>query len=240
MGNEAYSAQWFSTFLAPIPAGQTAAEIAFLQRQLPRPPYTTVLDVCCGPGRHAAPLAAAGYQVTGVDLNAAALEAARAGAPDGVRYLQGDMRQLGTLAGSFDAILILWQSFGQFDAATNTDILRQVYGKLNPQGRFVLDIYQRAFFAAHLGCRSFVRAGRPITETKTMAGPRLQVGLDYGDGTADTFEWYLYTPDEIGAVCADLGFALRVACTGFDECQPPRGDAPRMQLVFETRPGGAG
>ena len=41
----------------------------------PQPPagFPALLDVCCGPGRHAGALAARGYRVTGVDANAGAI-----------------------------------------------------------------------------------------------------------------------------------------------------------------------
>ncbi|HKG95752.1 MAG TPA: methyltransferase domain-containing protein [Gemmatimonadaceae bacterium] len=59
--------------------------MAFLERALPRAAISRVLDLCCGPGRHALPLAERGYDVTGVDRDAAALGAARRAA--GLRML---------------------------------------------------------------------------------------------------------------------------------------------------------
>src|SRR6266508_871470 len=62
-----YSTTWFEMFLQPIQPVQTEREVAFVARWLPQPAYTTVLDLCCGQGRHARALAARGYRVTGVD-----------------------------------------------------------------------------------------------------------------------------------------------------------------------------
>ena len=65
---------------------------------------------------------ARGYHVTGIDTNTYALE--RRGGPMRLtRYIQGDMRALGVLDESFDAVMILWQSFGNFDDATNDQII---------------------------------------------------------------------------------------------------------------------
>ncbi|MFW6201016.1 MAG: class I SAM-dependent methyltransferase, partial [Gemmatimonadota bacterium] len=69
-----YSARWFDTFLAPVPEERTRAEIAFLRRHLPPERYGSILDVACGPGRHALALAEAGYAVTGVDVDRPSLE----------------------------------------------------------------------------------------------------------------------------------------------------------------------
>lgn len=232
-----YSATWFETFLRTIPPAQTEAECAFLARQLPQPAFTTLLDICCGMGRHAIPLAARGYRVLGMDVDPHALAVARAEAErehaGQVEWRQGDMRDLTALPADFDGVLLLWQSFGQFDDATNADVLRQARDRLRPGGRFVLDIYHRAFFAARLDERRFEREGRTITETKRMDGRRLSVTLDYGpDLPRDVFAWELFTPDEIMALGRQVGFEPLLCRTGYDEAQPASADAPRMQLVF--------
>jgi SAM-dependent methyltransferase len=228
-----YSSTWFETFLRAFSPVQTEREIAFLARHLLQPAYRRVLDLCCGLGRHAILLAARGYQVTGLDRSADALAEARRRHHAGVAWVEGDMRDLAALPGPFDAVLNLWQSFGYFDAATNTAVLRQIHAALRPGGRFVLDIYHRAFFAAHQGDRARKDQGQTIVERKTLSGDRLTVRLDYGPAVPpDVFEWQVYTPDEISALAADLGFRPLVVCREFDESLPPDPAVPRMQLVL--------
>src|SRR5439155_2599682 len=118
MRANAYSANWFDLFLRQIDPAQTAREIEFLCRQLPNPPFRSALDVCCGEGRHAIPLARRGYDVTGVDSDQSALVIARKNSGNSLHLIQSDMRQLGTLAESFDAAICMWQSFGYFDEGT--------------------------------------------------------------------------------------------------------------------------
>ena len=48
----------------------TSQEVAFLIETLRLPPGARILDVGCGPGRHAVALAQAGLSVTGVDVSA--------------------------------------------------------------------------------------------------------------------------------------------------------------------------
>jgi SAM-dependent methyltransferase len=230
-----YSPLWFELFLHGTPAATTAREIAFLERQLPRARYPRLLDLCCGPGRHALPLARLGYRVTGVDVNAAALASARATAPPGARFLALDMRALDWLDERFDAALILWQSFGHFDPATNEAILAQIARLLDGPGRLVLDIYHREFFASRLAPREHERGGRRVVETKEMSGARLSVTLDYDAGERDRFSWELYTPAEIEALARATGFAPVLACRDFDETLAPSAEQPRMQLVFERK-----
>ena len=236
-----YSPVWFETFLRPYWPHQTEKELDFLARHLPLPAYRTLLDVCCGLGRHALPLAARGYTVTGVDRDAAMIAEARHAARDlpvgagGASFIQADMRDLAAVPGTFDGALCLWQSFGYFDADTNTAVLRGMRDKLNPRGRIVLDLYHRDYFAAHQGVEVAERAGRRITTTRTMYGDRLTVQIAYDDAPPDVVEWQLYTPDAIAALAGDLGLTPMLACADFDDARPPTPDSPRMQLIFARR-----
>jgi SAM-dependent methyltransferase len=234
--SNSYSTTWFELFLESIQPVQTAHEVAFVSRWLPQPAYTTVLDLCCGQGRHTRLLAEAGYSMTGVDRDAGALAAARRLPGVQVAYVQEDMRNLEAVPGTFDAIISLWQSFGYFDAATNTGLLRQINRKLGPRGRLILDIYHRDFFERNQGVRSYERDGLAVVETKQMKGDRLSVRLDYAPGgRTDAFEWQLYTPEQIESLCVDCGFVLLAICSGFDEATAASPDSPRMQLVFEKQ-----
>jgi SAM-dependent methyltransferase len=227
-----YSQIWFDTFLNTIPPEQTRAEIDFLTYHLPLPDYEQVLDVCCGSGRHALPLAAEGYRVTGVDASDAAL--AQALDHPNCVYLKQDMRALSNLPWAYDALICLWQSFGYFDAPTNADILRQMSRLLRPAGRLVLDIYNRDFFEARQGTHESKRKGVPILTQQLIRENRLTVRIEYGNSPAeDVFEWQVYTEAEIDALAASVGLRRVFICAGFDRAIPPAANIPRMQAVFE-------
>lgn len=235
MANE-YSAEWFQRFLRPISPAQTEAEVDFLARRLPQPEYTRVLDIACGEGRHALVLVRRGYQVVGVDRDTDALAIARASAGSTANFVEQDMRGLERLPGTFDAAVVLWQSFGYFDDSTNRDILRQIRDRLAPRGRLILDVYHRGFFEQHQETRTLTGTAAPVIERKYMNGDRLIVELDYGAGaTGDRFEWQLFTPDELSAVAAGIGFTCLLICSGFDEETPATPSVPRMQLVFQKQ-----
>lgn len=237
-----YSPAWFDTFLRPYWPHQTEKELDFLAHHLPLSSYSALLDVCCGLGRHALPLAARGYTVTGVDRDAAMIAEARRAARDllaagagSASFIEADMRNLAAIPGVFDGALCLWQSFGYFDADTNAAVLRGMRDKLNPHGRIVLDLYHHDYFAAHQGVEVAERAGRSITTTRTLAGERLTVQIAYDDAPPDVVEWQLYTPAAITALADTLGLTATLACADFDEARPPTPDSPRMQLVFARR-----
>src|SRR4029079_5994024 len=99
-GHHSYSRQWFNTFLGTIDESVVAREIAFISRQIG--PARSVLDLCCGPGRHTASLAERGYHVVGLDLDAAALRDPQPRAPT-TPFIRGDMRRLPHASSSMDA-----------------------------------------------------------------------------------------------------------------------------------------
>ena len=230
-GGHGYSRRWFTTFLGSIDESVVEREIAFIARQIG--PATSVLDLCCGPGRHAAPLAERSYHVVGVDLDDAALRDARRRAPT-TSFIRGDMRRLPLESSSMDAVICMWQSFGHFDADTNAATLAEMARVLRPNGRLLLDVYHRDFHATRLGERTIERDGARVREQRSMSNGRLRAALTYEDGSADVFDWQLYVPDELAEIGARAGLRMRLGCAEFDEAVPASATDPRMQLVFSA------
>lgn len=232
-----YSDTWFEVFMAAPDEHRTGVEVDFLKRQLPREQFTTVLDVCCGYGRHASPLAEHGYDVVAIDRDPAVIDIARQRCRSrGALFRVCDMTQLRDLSRQFDAVMGMWQSFGYFDAAANSDILDQISAILNPRGRFIIDIYNASFFDTRQGTRSSRLNGIDIVTTHHLLGDRLTVNLEYGDGRGhDTFKWQVFTQDAFRLEALSRGLEPLVECTDFDERLSPDPANPRMQFVLETR-----
>ena len=229
----AYSSQWFKLFLET--QSFTSTELEFLQRQLPNPPYKHLLDLGCGQGRHANPLAAAGYDVVGIDVNEKALSAARAIAPQNATFINQDMRTLSELEGRFDAVLSLWQSFGYFDAPINREVLEQISDVLEPKGRFILDIFNRTFYERNQGVVETERAGGQIRMTNKVADARLTSTIQYENGEREVFNWQLFTPEEVEQLAWECGLELLNTHTWFSEDASIAEETPRLQYVFERR-----
>src|SRR5579862_3197601 len=97
---------WYQTFFgedylriyAPfLPVDKTEREVVDIATLLNLPPGSAILDLCCGNGRHAIPLAQRGYQMTGQDLSNALLQRARSSADTlgiQVRWLHSDMQTI--------------------------------------------------------------------------------------------------------------------------------------------------
>jgi SAM-dependent methyltransferase len=104
-------------------------------------PGARVLDAPCGHGRISRRLAAAGLEVTGVDLTPAYLAQARAdtrGRAHAVTYLEGDIRSL-PVDGPFDAVVCWLNSFGYYDDADCHRVLSEFHRVLRPGGQVAID-----------------------------------------------------------------------------------------------------
>ncbi len=145
-----------------IPPEQTQAELVFIQEMLQPPPAGWLLDVPCGAGRHALPLAAMGYRMTGVDISVEFLRETRAKAAEAgvrVRWRRGDMSGL-PWESEFDGAFCLGNSFGYRDHAGMSAFIAAVARALKPGGRFLMDSGMLAeCILPNFEPRPWVRAG---------------------------------------------------------------------------------
>jgi SAM-dependent methyltransferase len=109
-----------------------------------------VLDLCCGPGRHAVEFARRGFDVTGVDrsrflLGHARQRAAVEGAD--VEWVERDMRDF-VEPEAFDLVVNLFTSFGYFDSKDDDlVVLRNIHRSLRPGGVLVMDLATKEWLA---------------------------------------------------------------------------------------------
>ena len=105
-----------------------------------------VLDLCCGPGRHAVEFARRGFAVTGVDRSGFLLERARERADAAaveVEWVLDDMREFARPA-AFHLACNLFTSFGYFQREEdNLRVLRNILASLREGGTLVMDMVGR-------------------------------------------------------------------------------------------------
>ncbi len=102
-----------------------------------------VLELACGTGRVAIPIAQEGIRVVGLDASPAMLDIARrkAGGLDGVRWVEGDMSSF-ELPERFGLAFIAYRSFQHLlTTVEQLSCLRCVREHLAPGGRFALNVF---------------------------------------------------------------------------------------------------
>jgi SAM-dependent methyltransferase len=95
-----------------------------------------VLDIGCGAGRNAIPLAQEGHRVTGIDRSPAMLEAARqgalrAGVSERCRFLPGDMDSFEAGEGKFDLVV----AHGVWNLADSDEVFLQAVARAGRAAR---------------------------------------------------------------------------------------------------------
>ena len=130
-----------------------------------------VLDVPAGDGRIGLELGAAGFEVVGVDLIEAFVEAGRTDAVrrriENVTLEVGDMRELG-YEDEFDAAICFWGSFGYFDEAGNLEQARAVAKALKPGGRYLIDTPSLETLYPRFRERTWFQVGDTIVLQETL------------------------------------------------------------------------
>ena len=104
---------------------------------------TSVLDLCCGPGRCSIVLAKKGFSVTGVDLSPFLLDKAKEKSKSqnlNIEWILEDMRRF-VRPLSYDLVLNMFTSFGYFDdKSDDLVVLENVFTSLKPGGAFLIDV----------------------------------------------------------------------------------------------------
>jgi SAM-dependent methyltransferase len=151
---------WYSTFFddlyGTVLADQftpalTAQHAQIVRRLLGLRRGQTVLDVPCGQGRIAIPLAKLGMDVTGVDFSQPYLRRARRAAREAgvrVRWVCRDMRDI-AFHEEFDAAYNWFGSFGYFSDRDNLAFARRVLAALRPGGRFLVEGFNKTWLLRH-------------------------------------------------------------------------------------------
>jgi SAM-dependent methyltransferase len=126
----------------------TDQEVGFLIDALGLEPGCRVLDVGCGPGRHALALARRGIEVQGVDLSEDFVALARHAAEDEglpARFEVADVRELPYVA-EFDAVLCLCQGgFGLLGGRDEPKAFERIASPVRPGGWLALSAFSAAF-----------------------------------------------------------------------------------------------
>ncbi len=176
-----------------------------------------VLDLACGPGRHAVALAKAGFRVTGVDISPSLLEKAASLAQAqnvDVEWVQADMRHF-LRPEAFDLAISIFTSFGYFDdKQDDLAVLRNIRRNLRPGGILVMELMGKEILA-----RGFLPAtsedladGRLLIQRREIFDDWTRIRnqwilIEGGKATMFRFQHTVYSGQELRDRLLDTGFS---------------------------------
>ena len=154
-------AAWMAGDFSKIAKNTEREAEAFVTR-LNIAPGTEVLDVACGTGNTAIPLARRGARVTGVDIAPNLLQQARArAAGEGleIAFHEGDAEQLPYPDASFDAVVTM---FGAMFAPRHEMVAAEFARVLKPGGLLAMANWTPSGFAGRMLHMTARHAGAPL------------------------------------------------------------------------------
>jgi SAM-dependent methyltransferase len=181
----------------------TVQEVEYLIEELGLIPGMRILDVGCGPGRHAYEFARRGFIVHGIDISQTFVDLATKDAPDGATFERMDARRL-TFDHEFDVVVCLCQgAFGLMTAnGHDIDVLEGIARAVKPKGAVALSAFSAYFAVKYHDAAEFdadAGVSHEVTEVKNSSGQGIEVDLWTG----------CYTPRELRLLLTRVGLDVR-------------------------------
>jgi SAM-dependent methyltransferase len=207
-------------------------------------PGSRVLDVPCGYGRHAVPLAGEGYHVVGLDRSPSQLEEARRrrGTAAEPRLIRADYRELPIADRAFDGAVTLLSSLGYAGDDADRSVLREIRRVLRPAGRLVIETNHRDRLPARSPTREWHPLGNGavlLSESRVdRVGGTVELIHTYmaAGGAPETrrIRWRAYSATELVQLLVDADFH-EIACYG--NLDGSSFDADTRLVVVASAPG---
>jgi SAM-dependent methyltransferase len=202
----------------------TEQEVGFLVEALGLAPGMRVLDVGCGPGRHAHALAARGIDVHGVDISERFVELAREGPGT---FDVADARSL-RFDAEFDAAISLCQGGFGLVGEDDPSVLDGMARALKPGGRVAVSAFSAYFAVRFLEEGDTFDAGRGVNHERTTVRNEAGEEADFDLWTS------CFTPRELRLLARRSGLEVEhiwSVAPGAYAANPPDLDHPEWLLV---------
>jgi SAM-dependent methyltransferase len=214
--DDAFWETWASFMFSKERLENAPAEVTNIISLLKINPGASILDLCCGPGRHSLEFARRGFSVVGVDRTRTYLEKARKQAETeglDIKFIQEDMRSF-CMPGVFDAAINLFTSFGFFeDKKEDEQVAKNVHRSLKDGGAFIIDVMGKEVIARifrerdwHEHDGAIVLEERKVVKDWSWMENRW---IMLKEGKSEEFRYSLrpYSAVELSTLLSDCGFS---------------------------------
>jgi ubiquinone/menaquinone biosynthesis C-methylase UbiE len=209
----------------------TAQEVAFLVDELSLRPGMRLLDVGCGPGRHAHAFAELGVEVVGLDISHRFVELAAEGAPPGATFVRADARSM-TFDAEFDAAVSLCQgAFGLVGPGADEQVLSGIARALRPGGVAAVSAFSSYFSVRY---QATDEGGATFDAATATASEVTEVRDEAGVAKAVDLHTTCYTPRELHLLAERAGLepvAIWSVEPGAYRREPPTVESPELLLL---------
>jgi len=219
---------------------ETRKDVDFICNVLDLHEGAKVLDLFCGTGRHSLELGRRGFLATGIELNPDYLELGKQsskGIANAPKFIQGDVRYVDFGEG-YDAVIVMFQSFGYFSDRDDKSVLSKVFDTLKPKGRFLIEILNRDWIL-----KNFVEIQENIIDGIRVIEKRefdvltsrnnFVIQRHEKDGIVTKVgSWRMYSAHEMKNLLEGIGFRMVGGYSNLEK-EPLTIDTRLMRMVFE-------
>ena len=201
----------------------------------------SILDLCCGIGRHTLKLARHGYRVTGVDRTARYLDVAKKRAQEenlAIEFVHDDMRHF-RRAEAFDAVINMQTSFGYFDDPSDErKTMDNIHSSLKPGGRLIMEMLGKEVLARTYRPRDWrEQDGRyllveSVPEDNWAYIKNRRIVIHDGKAQEFTLRLRLFSAFELTSLMREAGFKT-ITCFGGLDKSPYDEKAKRLVAVAQ-------
>lgn len=213
-----FGERYFEVDSIRIPEHVTKEEIERILPFLPQPSSGTLLDMCCGYGRVAIPLANVGYQVHGIDLSAPLLKVARERGSNCRRppvFSRENIRDF--QGGQYAAALFMHTSLGYLPhIGDDVSVLARVRKALQPGGLLLIhqidpvqnDGEKEGFLSEHyrLSDGTVFEKRSKVDPSGPLWSGQYIYSRESGGSVSFPFRIRLYTPAQLRELLVAAGF----------------------------------
>ncbi len=199
----------------------TAREVGMLIEAVGLKKNDSILDLCCGQGRHTIELHRRGYrQAGGLDRSRYLIRLARKRAQQNaldIRFSEGDARSIRLPESSMDCVVLFGNSFGYFESRDeDLAVLRSILRVLKSEGFLVLDVVNGEWMRRNFEPRSwewidemqFVCRERSLSaDASRIISREVIVHAEKGVIADQFYAERLYDQEEISEILSALNFS---------------------------------